>query len=164
MMNVQARLPQFMSKQVDGISTYWNIDLVQLEYSTKQKFVMLDTAKYGQIVPGLSVVASNNLIERNPDKLKRFLRALRQGFDAANSDVPAATQALRNAWQGGPAEAVVERQVTLSNTTFPVTPGKPRGWVDEALIASALQLLKDAGQITEARPLSTYYTNALIAN
>ena len=27
MMNVQARLPQFLSKQVDALSTYWNIDV-----------------------------------------------------------------------------------------------------------------------------------------
>ncbi len=53
MMNVQARLPQFMSKQVDGMSTYWNIDLPQLEYTSKEKFVLLDVGKYGERVPGL---------------------------------------------------------------------------------------------------------------
>jgi NitT/TauT family transport system substrate-binding protein len=164
MMNVQARLPQFLNKQVDGMSTYWNIDLPQLEYSSKQKFALLDVAKYGQIVPGLSVVTSNAAIERNPDKLKRFLRALSQGFDAAKNDVPAATQALRNAWQGGPPEAVVETQVRLSNQTFPTIPGKPRGWIEEGVISSALNLLKESGQIKEAKPVNTYFTNSLITN
>jgi NitT/TauT family transport system substrate-binding protein len=164
MMNVQARLPQFMSKQVDGMSTYWNIDLPQLEYTSKEKFVLLDVGKYGERVPGLSVVTSDAAIARNPDKLKRFLRAMNQGFDAMSADVAAATQALQNAWEGGPPQAVVEAQVKLSNQTFPIILGKPRGWVEDKVIASALDLLKESGQISEAKPLNTYFTNNLLSN
>jgi NitT/TauT family transport system substrate-binding protein len=164
MMNVQARLPQFMNKQVDGMSTYWNIDLPQLEYSAKQKFTLLDVAKYGQIVPGLSVVTSDATLERSPDKLKRFLRALSQGFDAARDDPAAATQALRNAWQGAPAETVVDAQVRLSNQTFPVISGKPRGWIDDGVISAALKLLIASEQIKEAKAVNAYFTNGLIAN
>lgn len=164
MMNVQARLPQFMSKEVDGMSTYWNIDLPQLEHTSKQEFAVLDAAKYGMIVPGLSVVTSNAAIERNPDKVKRFLRALHQGFDAARDDVPGATQALRAVWAGGPPEIVVETQVRLSNQTFPTIPGKPRGWIEEDVVASAVNLLKESGQITEEKPLNAYYTNGLLPN
>ena len=164
MMNVQARLPQFLNKQVDGMSTYWNIDLPQLEYSSKQKFTLLDVAKYGQIVPGLSVVTSDAAIERNPEKLKRFLRALSGGFDTAGADPVAATQALRNAWQGAPPDAVVETQVRLSNQTFPVLSGKSRGWTEENVISSALNLLIESEQIKEARPINTYFTNNLITN
>jgi NitT/TauT family transport system substrate-binding protein len=162
MMNVQARLPQFLNKSVDGMSTYWNIDLPQLEYSSKQKFALLDVAKFGQIVPGLSVVASNAAITRDPGKLKRFLHALSQGFDATKDDVPGATQALRNAWAGGPPQVVVETQVSLSNQTFPTISGKPRGWIEDGVISSALNLLKDAEQIPEPKPLDTYFTNSLI--
>lgn len=163
MMNVQARLPQFMNRQVDGMSTYWNIDLPQLEYSTKEKFALLDTVKYGQVVPGLSVVTSDADIAREPDKLKHFLRALTEGFDATKGDVEAASQALRAAWQGAPPEELVETQVRLSNQTFPVLAGKPRGWVDENVLKAALDLLVKSGQIKEAKPISAYYTNAPIA-
>ncbi len=164
MMNVQARLSQFMSKQVDGMSTYWNIDIPQLEYTSKQKFVVLDVGKYGERVPGLSVVTSDAEIARNPDKLKRFLRAMNAGFDATDSDVAAATQALRNAWEGGPPQVVVETQVKLSNQTFPVIPGKPRGWVEDKVVAAALDLLKESGQISEAKPLNDYFNNSLLSH
>jgi NitT/TauT family transport system substrate-binding protein len=164
MMNVQARLSQFMSKQVDGMSNYWNIDMPQLEYTSKQKFVELDVGKYGERVPGLSIVTSDAAIMKNPEKLKHFLRAMNAGFDATSDDVPGATQALRNAWEGGPPQVVVETQVRLSNQTFPVIQGKPRGWIEDNVVGSALRLLKESGQIGEAKPLDNYFTNSLLAN
>ena len=163
MMNVQARIPQFMNGQVDGMSTYWNIDLPQLEYSTHEKFALLDMVKYGQIVPGLSVVTSDAEIARAPDKLKHFLLALSQGFDMTKNDVKGATEALRDAWQGAPAEEMIETQVRLSDQTFPVVAGKPRGWVDENVLKAALELLLRSEQIKDAKPINTYYTNELIA-
>jgi NitT/TauT family transport system substrate-binding protein len=165
MMNVQARLPQFLSRQVDGMSTYWNIDLPQLEYSAKQKFALLDVARYGQIVPGLAVVTSNAAIEKEPERLKRFVRALSRGFDATSSDPTGATQALRNAWQGSPPDEVVGAQVALSNQTFPAGSGTmPRGWTEAGVIAAAANLLMASGQITAIKPLERYYTNDLLAN
>jgi len=164
MMNVQARLPQFMSKQVDGMSTYWNIDIPQLEYTSKQKFVVLDVGKYGERVPGLSVVTSNAAIQKNPERIKKFLRALSEAFDTTSKDPAAATKALMNSWEGGPPEQVVATQVSLSNQTFPVIAGKPRGWVEDSVLSSALDLLKQSGQISEAKPLDTYFTNTLLSN
>jgi NitT/TauT family transport system substrate-binding protein len=164
MMNVQARLPQFMNNQIDGMSCYWNIDLPQLEFTAKQKFSVLDVAKYGERVPGLSVVASNAAIGRDPDKLKRFLIAANGGFDAAAVDVSGATQALREVWEGGPPEPVVRSQVQLSNQTFVTIAGKPRGWIEQNVIAMALDLLKGSGQISEAKPLEAYFSNALLSN
>jgi len=162
MMNVQARLPQFMNRQVDGMSTYWNIDLPQLEYSTHEKFALLDMVKYGQVVPGLSVVTSDVDIAREADKLKGFLLALNQGFEATKDEIKAAAEALRDAWQGAPAEELVEKQVRLSNETFPVLAGRPRGWVDQNVLKTALELLLKSGQIKEAKLISAYYTNELI--
>jgi NitT/TauT family transport system substrate-binding protein len=162
--NIQARLPQLMSKQVDGMGTYWNIDLPQLEYTAKQKFPVLDVSQYGERVPGLSVVASDAAIQRNPDKLKRFLVALNEGFVATNGDVAAATKALENAWAGAPPQTVVENQVRLSNQTFPVVADKPRGFIEGTVVASALDLLKGSGQISEAKPVNAYFTNSLLSN
>jgi len=163
MMNVQARLPQFMNKQVDGMSTYWNIDLPQLEFSSKQKFALLDVAKYGQIVPGLAVVASNAAIEKNPERLKKFIAALSAGFDATKDDPEGAAKALLDNWPGGPPMEVVSTQVKLSNETFPAGSDKPRGWTDKDVISSAANLLVESGQIKEVKPLDDYFTNSLLS-
>ncbi|MEW6436359.1 MAG: ABC transporter substrate-binding protein [Pseudomonadota bacterium] len=158
----QARLPQFMSRQVDALSTYGNIEVPQLEFTSKVKFTILDVAKYGLIEPGLSVVASDAEIEKQPGRLASFLQALNQGFAETRQDPKAAAQALLQAWQGGPSPEVVETQVKLSNDTFVSTQGKPLGWIDGNTIAAALKLLKESGQITDVKPEDQYYVNSLL--
>lgn len=162
LLNNQARLPQFMTRQVDALSTYSNIEVSQLEFTAKQKFVVLDVAKYGLIAPGLSIVASNAEIEKRPKRLASFLQALSKGFVEARQDPTAATKALLQAWQGGPNPEVVETQVKLSNDTFVSSQGKPLGWIDDKAITAALQLLQESGQITEAKPHDQYYVNSLL--
>ena len=162
MLNNQARLPQFMSRKVDALSTYWNIDVPQLEFTSKQTFVVMDVAKYGLIEPGLAIVTSNAEIENQPNRLKSFIQALSQGFVEAKSDVPAAAKALLQTWQGGPSPEVVETQVRLSNETFERSPGKPLGWIDDDVITAALKLLHESGQIAEIKPHNQYYVNTLL--
>jgi NitT/TauT family transport system substrate-binding protein len=162
MLNNQARLPQFMSRKVDALSTYWNIDVPQLEFTSKQTFVVMDVAKYGLIEPGLAIVTSNAEIENQPNRLKLFIHALSQGFVEAKSDVPAAAKALLQNWQGGPNPEVVETQVRLSNETFERSPGKPLGWIDDDVITAALNLLHESGQIAEVKPHNQYYANTLL--
>ncbi|HEV2551582.1 MAG TPA: ABC transporter substrate-binding protein [Stellaceae bacterium] len=162
MLNNQARLPQFMSRQVDALSTYWNIDVPQLEFTSKQKFVVMDVAKYGLVEPGLSVVASNTEIEKQPERLKSFISALSQGFGETKANPDAAAKVLLQAWQGGPNLEVVETQVKLSNDTFVQNPGKPLGWVDDGVITAALNLLHESRQIAEVKPHGEYYVNTLL--
>jgi NitT/TauT family transport system substrate-binding protein len=163
MLNNQARLPQFMSRQVDALSTYWNIDVPQLEFSSKQKFVVLDVSKYGLIEPGLSIVTSDAAIQNNPERLKNFIHALSQGFVDSKESPKAAAEALSNAWQGAPDAEVVETQVKLSNDTFVSSAGEPLGWVDDGVVTAALALLKDSGQIETVKPHGSYYTNKLLS-
>lgn len=162
MLNNQARLPQFMARRVDALSTYWNIEVPQLEFSSKQHFVVLDVAKYGLIEPGLAIVASDAAIQKTPARFEHFLRALSLGFADAKKDPKAAAAALSKAWSAGPNPEVVLTQVKLSDETFVASPGKPLGWTDDKVISAALSLLKDSGQITAAKPHDAYYTNALL--
>lgn len=163
MLNVQARIPQFLSRRVDAMSTYWDIDVPTMEAATKIKFAILDVAKYGLIEPGLSVVTSDREIAQHPDRLKHFLAALSRGFVATKTDVPGAVAALQAVWQAGPSTAILTRQVRLANETFIAPRGKPEGWVERRVITAALSLLKESGQISTVKPLDSYYTNALLA-
>lgn len=162
LLNSQARLPQFMSRQVDALSTYSNIDVPQLEFTSKQKFAVLDVAKYGLKEPGLSIVASNAEIEKQPKRLASFLRALSKGFVETRRDPATATKTLLQVWQGAPNPEVIATQVKLSNATFVDSPGKPLGWIDPNVITAALKLLQESGQVTETKPLDQYYVNSLL--
>ena len=161
-MNAQARMPQFLQRQVDLVSVYANNDLPLIEQQTKQKFVVLDMAQYGFSVPGLAAVTSDALIASKPDVLKRYLRATAQGVADMKKDNDAATKAMMKNWSGGPDAAIVATQVKVTADAIPVPAGKMIGWVDERVITDALDLLKSAGEIEAPKPASAFYTNALL--
>jgi NitT/TauT family transport system substrate-binding protein len=123
-MNAQARMPQFLQRQVDTVSVYANNDLPLIEQQTKQKFVVLDMAQYGFSVPGLAAVTSDALIGSKPDVLKRWLRATAQGVADMKKDNDGATKAMMKNWSGGPDATIVATQVKVTADAIPVPAGK----------------------------------------
>jgi NitT/TauT family transport system substrate-binding protein len=160
--NAQSRMPQFLQRQVDLVSVYANNDLPLIEAQTKQKYVLLDMTEYGFAVPGLAAVTSDALIAAKPDVLKRWLRATAQGVADTKKNNDEATKAMIKNWSGAPDQAIVATQVKVTADAIPVSAGKPIGWIDEKVIADALDLLKASGEIESAKPVTTYYTNALL--
>jgi NitT/TauT family transport system substrate-binding protein len=65
-------------------------------------------------------------------------------------------------WSGGPAESIVAQQVQATVEAIPVGGGRPVGWIDERVIADALELLQGSKEIEAPKPVTTYYTNALL--
>jgi len=160
--NAQSRMPQFLQRQVDLVSVYANNDLPLIEAQTKQKYVVLDMTQYGFAVPGLAAVTSDALIASKPDVLKRWLKATAQGVADTKKNNDEATKAIIRNWSGAPDQAIVATQVKVTADSIPVTAGRPIGWIDEKVIGDALDLLKASGEIDAAKPVATYYSNALL--
>jgi len=57
---------------------------------------------------------------------------------------------------------VLLKQVEATVVSTNAPQGKPIGWQSEEDWKSNLALLKETGAIQEAKPLDTYYTNALL--
>jgi NitT/TauT family transport system substrate-binding protein len=163
-MNIQARYPQFLARQVDVVSTYTNVDLPILERQSSTKYTILDLSAYGLAVPGLAAVTSDDHIAKKGPILRRFLKATADGVREAKRDVDVATKALMKHWSGGPSAEIVGIQIKSTTDVIPEIPGKPIGWIDEKLIADTLAILKSAGEIKEPKAPATYYTNSLLEN
>ena len=161
-MNAQSRMPQFLQRQVDLVTVYLNNELPLIEAQAKQKFVMLDMAKFSFAVPGLAVVTSDALIASKPDALKRFLRATSEGIREMKANPGDAAKATIKNWSGAPDVALVEAQVKVTADGISVPAGKTIGWIDDKLIVDTLELLKSTGEIDAPKATSTYYTNALL--
>lgn len=163
-MNIQARYPQFLARQVDVVSTYTNVDLPILEKQSNTKYVILDLPKYGVAVPGLAAVTSNELIAKKGPALRRFLKATSEGVKKTKQDVEGATKALMKHWSGGPTADIVSIQIKATVDVIPEIPGKPFGWIEEKVITDALAILKAAGEVQEPKKPDHYYTNSLLEN
>ncbi len=159
--DVQARVAQFLNKQIDVIAAYKTNDLPVLEARTGVKFSILDQAEYGLIVPGMAVVASDAGIARNSDQLKKFLKASAMAIEATRSNPQTAAKALKAAWPNGPATEVMLKQIEETSASIPEGDGKPVGWVNANAIADALKLLDEPD--AENDPADTFYTNDLLS-
>ncbi|MGI6856673.1 ABC transporter substrate-binding protein [Mesorhizobium sp. 1B3] len=159
--DVQARVSQFLTNQIDVIAAYKTNDLPILEAKTGTTFSVLDQVQYGLIVPGMAVVASDNGIANKPDVLKKFLASTAIAIEQTRSEPQAAVAALKAVWPKGPADAVVHKQIEATSASIPASGENPVGWVNEKSIADALKLL-DEGSPAAQRPISEFYTNALL--
>lgn len=161
-MAIQARVPQFLARQVDVVSVYQTNDLPILEHKEGKKFVVLDLPQHGLNVPGMALVSSDAVIARRADVLRKFLRATALGIADTRRNPEEAARIMLRTWQANLPVPVVTAQVQATVEAIPVVAGRPVGWIEESVIADALQLLKGAGEIETVRPVKDYYTNALL--
>ncbi|WP_249158110.1 ABC transporter substrate-binding protein [Bradyrhizobium jicamae] len=160
---IEARNSQFLSRNVDVIGTYLNVDAPLLEQQAKQSLVILNLSENGLILPGLSVVTSEAKLTREPEKISRFLAALNEGMGVIKDNPRAATMELLKNWAAPPSYEIVEKQVIETAHAIPQMAGKPLGWIDPASLQRALDLLREVGEIQAVKPLDRYYTNSLLA-
>ncbi len=162
-MNDQARYPSFIERHVDVVSVYEDTDLPIIEAKEKTKFVVMNMVEHGLAIPGLALATSDQDVAHKADVLKRYLRATNAGLAEAKAHPEEAAQALIKNWPGAPDPKIVAEQVRIALKSYTTAPGHPPGWIDQKTIADALQLLQSTGQITDAKPPSTFYTDALLS-
>lgn len=160
--DAQSRVPLFVQHKVDVVSVYQTNDLPVLEEKQGAKFVVLEMDKNGLSVPGMSLVSSDAIIAKKPEALRKLLKAVGEGVDAMKKDPSEAANMLVKNWPGHPSITSVTTQVKATAAAIPATPGHPIGWIDEKVIANALQLLKSTNEIDTAKPATDYFTNSLL--
>ncbi len=164
-MNVQARVGQFMSNQIDVIGAYLTNDVPIIQEKAPEEIIVLDQAKYGLIVPGLAVVASNDGIAKKGDMIRKFIAATSKAVELTRADPAGATAALRAAWPNSPSAAVIQKQIEATSQSIPAAAsGKPLGWTDASVITGALELMASVETIDAPKPADAFFTNALLAN
>jgi len=88
--------PALVSGQVDAvIGAYWVYESFQIENETGDEVAVLPLTEWG--VPDyyeLVLVASDEMIEEDPDTVERFVRAVQRGYQAAEEDQDEAIEAL----------------------------------------------------------------------
>ena len=100
--NNNMQQPLFIDRQVDAFGGYLDVDWPLLKASTPKPLVYIDLTKYGMVIPGLSVVASDAVIAKRPEALRKFLAAVGRGTELARADVSEATNILLKVWDVAP--------------------------------------------------------------
>lgn len=157
-----ARTAQFLSKKVDIMSVYLSNELPVIEKRVNVKFNVMRVADFGLKLLGASLIASNEFAEKNPETLKKLVRATNKGYADAMKDPKEAAKIMAKYMKVPENPDVLDVQVkeTVDSTNAPK--GKPIGWQEAADWEANIKLLHETGAIKEVKPMAMYYTNAFL--
>jgi NitT/TauT family transport system substrate-binding protein len=161
-MDASARTTQFLTRKVDVMSVYLSNELPQIEKRAGVKFNVIKVTDFGLNVLGSSMYVSNAFAEQKPDTVKKLLRATGKGYRDAMADPKEAAKIMAKHMAVPEQPDVLEQQVEATMVTTNAPAGKPIGWQTDADWRANLDLLKETGDITEVKPLSSYFTNAYL--
>ena len=120
-----------------------------------------DTARQ----PGYAIVARKEMVENNPDLVRRFVKATLEAVKAAQANPDESIQSLIN-WSGSvedqKAQAREVLDVTLSILKSPNNTDGRIGYNVPADWDSALEILKKYKELKTDQPASAFYTNEFI--
>jgi NitT/TauT family transport system substrate-binding protein len=127
--------------------------------------VILNYADYGVDQPGYAIVARKEMVETNPDLVRRFVKATLRAVKEAEANPDAAIQALIN-WSASvedqKAQAREVLDVTLSILYSANNKDKVLGLNVPADWESALAILKQYKELQTDQPASAFYTNQFV--
>lgn len=161
-MDASARTTQFLTRKVDVMSVYLSNELPQIEKRAGVKFNVIKVTDFGLNVLGSSMYVSNAFAEQKPDTVKKLLRATGKGYRDAMANPKEAAKIMAKHMAVPEQPDVLEQQVEATMVTTNAPAGKPIGWQTDAEWRANLDLLKETGDITDIKPLSSYFTNAYL--
>lgn len=124
---------------------------------------VLGFADMGVNTVGLSIIASRDTIARNPDLVRRFLRATRAAFEAAERDPAASIAAVLKTKPDLDRDLAMQQlRAGIALLRSPHGPDKPIGWMAEQDWAETLALMKEFRDLQTDLPASAFWTNAFL--
>jgi NitT/TauT family transport system substrate-binding protein len=123
---------------------------------------------YGINQVGYCIVTTREMVEKNPDLVKRFMAATVKSYAAAEKDPDAAVAAMADIVGGtmaedeGKAQARAVLDVTLGILYSPNNPDKHLGWNVPADWDSMLALMKEYNDLETSEPATAFYTNDFV--
>lgn len=157
-----AKVSSVLSGKVDGTNSFGFLQKPIME-SKGTPAAYLSFASAGVNVPGLAVIAHEDLIKNKADLVRRMVASTQEALKIVQENPEAAIDALRKI------KSTLNRSVHLAilKSSFDLyhsaaSKGKPLGWIPPGDIEKAQNLLVEYEQIKTKVAATDYYTNAFI--
>jgi len=157
-----AKVSSVLSGKVDATNSFGFLQKPIME-SKGTPASYLSFASAGVNVPGLAVIAHEDLIKNKADLVRRMVASTQEALKIVQENPEAAIDALRKV------KPTLNRAVHLAilKSSFDLyhsaaSKGKPLGWIPPADIETAQNLLVEYEQIKAKAATSDYFTNAFI--
>ncbi|MBA3518662.1 MAG: ABC transporter substrate-binding protein [Rhizobiales bacterium] len=120
-------------------------------------------AELGVSLVGFAVIAHNDLIEENPDLVRRFVAATSRSWEAARDNPESVMSSLHAVKPDFDLERGLKQlKIMLELMDTPNTEGKPAGYHGEADWAALLELLKQYRDLQTDLPTTAFFTNEFV--
>jgi NitT/TauT family transport system substrate-binding protein len=118
-----------------------------IENSTGKKVEYLLYADYGMNMLGTGLVVHDNLLAKDPDLVRRFVKATQKSWAEAVKNIDPAADAMAQLAEQEPPKNVLVKQLTLAGQLLQGTPGvnTEAKWTETIGLMSQYAELKDAG-------------------
>jgi NitT/TauT family transport system substrate-binding protein len=161
-MEPAAKPTALLEGKVDAIESFDFLQVPLLE-ANGMPAATLPYASAGVNVPGLSLISSTAMIEKNPALVRKMVGLMQSTIEAARANPDAAIDSLL---KRTPTlnRAVVTQVLKLSFNLLETaaTKDKPLGWLPPDAIAQSQDVLVQYGGIKKALPIDAYFTNELV--
>lgn len=162
--NPGARFGLLLSGKVDILADIFiTNELPVLASQTPEKLQSIAVGDFGFPIIGYTLITTDEMIEKHPDEVKKFVAAARKGFAFTQNHPEEAAKIAAAAYPAqlpaGPTLGQVKALDSFLAQGSPKTlfVGSDAGW------QNTLDILADAGVIDEKKAPATYYTNAFVS-
>ena len=158
------RIPSFMRRETQLISIYLTNDLPLLESKMGVKLNTLVAYDWGYDILGHGLVAANAYIQKNPDVVRRIVRAATKGFRDAINNPKEAAEILVKRFPAVLSKILVEKQIRINNRLLEskASKGKPLGWQAKEDWERTISTFERTGEIKSRKALPVYYSNTYV--
>ncbi len=157
-----AKVSTVLSGKADGTNSFGFLQKPIME-SKGVPAQYLSFASAGINVPGLAVIAHEDLISSKKDLVQRMVSSVQEALKIVQEDPEGAIASLLKAKPSLNKDvhlAILKSSFDLFHSA--ASKGKPLGWIPPADIDNAQNVLVEYEQIKNKAPTSDYFTNAFI--
>jgi NitT/TauT family transport system substrate-binding protein len=161
-MDPAAKPTSLLDGKVDAIESFDFLQIPLLEASGMPS-ASLPFSSAGINVPGLSLIASNDLIGKNPALVRKMVGLMQKTIELGRANPDAAIDSLLTRAPTLKRD-IVTRVLKLSFNLIDseAAKGHPIGWMSPEIMARSQDILLQYGQIKTKQPIETYFTNAFV--
>jgi len=146
--------------KVDAIMGFFHDQAPTIEAKTGKKVQYLLYADTGLNLLGTGIVTSDDTIKKDPDLVRKFVRATQKSWSEATKDVPGAVAAMAKRAENEPAEKILTNQLTLCVPLLDTGTGGAPGVNTEAKWKETIDTLAQNNALPKAESPSTYWDGA----
>jgi NitT/TauT family transport system substrate-binding protein len=153
-----SKIAALLTRKVDMIPGFRFGDYLRA-YTQNQSAKITLFSDWGVNVLGNGYFVSTGTLEKNPELVRRFVRATVRGWEEARKDPKAGVDALMKEFPDTNRQFVeLGLPMVFEHMQSPASKGKPPGWMAEEDWKTTLEIMKSAG-LEGNRPPSAYYRN-----